>query len=194
MAKKGGKMAQLINYQMKVTIQDTRVIIGRFMAFDKHMNIVLGDAIEYRKIIPRGKSKRDERDEKRVLGLVVLRGECIVSISVEGPPLNQNKAKKSISVPAGPGVATAVGRGVAMAPGQAPAGLSGPVRGVGGPAPAQMAPMGRAAPSGPPPGFPGMGQPPPPGMGRGFPGLPPGMPPPPGGMMPPPGGMFGPPG
>ena len=32
------------------------------MAYDKHMNVVLGDAVEYRKIVPRGKTKRDERD------------------------------------------------------------------------------------------------------------------------------------
>jgi hypothetical protein len=34
------------------------------MAYDKHMNIVLGDAVEYRKIIPKGKTKREERDGK----------------------------------------------------------------------------------------------------------------------------------
>ena len=38
------------------------LFLGRFMAYDKHMNVVLGDAVEYRKIIPKGKTKREERD------------------------------------------------------------------------------------------------------------------------------------
>eukprot|EP00954_Amorphochlora_amoebiformis_P002721 213626-Amorphochlora_amoeboformis.AAC.1 len=45
---KGGKMLQFINWKMKVSIQDTRTLVGTFMAFDKHMNIVLGDCEEYR--------------------------------------------------------------------------------------------------------------------------------------------------
>ena len=117
----------------------------------------------------------------------------------------------------GPGVARPAGRGVPgqqlSAAGERPAGLGGPVRGVGGPAPvAQAAPMNYGR-GGPPPGMgmpPGMmGMPPgmgPPGgfpMGRGMPppgmmGMPPGMGrgmPPPGMMgMPPPGmGRGGPP-
>ena len=38
------KMLAYINYRMRVTIVDGRQIVGRFMAFDRHMNIVLGDA------------------------------------------------------------------------------------------------------------------------------------------------------
>lgn len=222
---KTSKMLNYVNYRMRVTLCDTRQIVGRFMAFDRHMNLVLSDAEEFRQMPPKKGKTLEDREQRRVLGFILLRGENIISMTVEGPPPpDDSRQKAAAAAPTGPGMGRAAGRGVpAAAPGQAPAGLAGPARGVGGPAPGSMNPKpqvqaapvqyappgGRGMPGMPPPGgMPGRGMPgmPPPGMPpmMGRPGMPPqmmgrGMPPmgmPPPGMrpgMPPPGSM-GPPG
>jgi len=204
---KTSKMLQYINYRMRVTILDGRQIVGRFMAFDRHMNVVLGDAEEFRKLPPKTGLTEEERQTRRVLGFLLVRGEEVVSLTVEGPPPQEDKRAKKASVAPGAGVGRAMGRGMpaASAP---PVGLAGPVRGVGGPSAAQMAPSmqappvmappmaGMPPPGVRPPGMPPPGMPPPgfrpgmpmPGMGMPPPGMPPpgfrpGMPPP--GMPPP---------
>ena len=182
---------------------DSRMLVGTFMAFDKHMNMVLGDAEEFRYLITtlstyilvistnyffirRIKNKKgtgisEEREEKRSLGLIILRGDAVVSMTIEGPPPPEDGLGIN---PGGPGSAKAVGRGLPIAPS---AGLTGQVRGVGGapmmgmpmmPPPAGMAfPRPPGMPF-PPPGMPGMppmaGMPPMPGM-PGMPPMPPGM-------------------
>ena len=66
------------------------MIVGTFLAFDKHFNLVISETEEYRRIKPKNKGET-EKEIKRVLGLIILRGESIISITAEAPPVTQNK-------------------------------------------------------------------------------------------------------
>ena len=122
---RSSKFLNWINYRVRVTIQDTRMLVGTFIAFDKHMNLVLADTEEFRRI----KSKKpgeQEREQRRALGLLLLRGENIIHLSAEAQP--SQPARRIGDLPsAGPGRAQAMGRAIPIAPpGQAPPGLAGP--------------------------------------------------------------------
>lgn len=42
---RSSRMLTYVNYRMKITLADSRTLIGTFMAFDRHMNIVLGTVL-----------------------------------------------------------------------------------------------------------------------------------------------------
>jgi len=91
-------MLSLINWRLKVTINDGRTLTGQMLAFDRHMNLVLADCEEFRRVRPKkkpGEETAPEQEMKRALGLVILRGETVVSLSVEGPPPVVDEDKKN---------------------------------------------------------------------------------------------------
>jgi len=130
------------------------------------MNVVLADCEEFRTI--RIKSKRAvapgaaplpdvEQQEKRLLGLIILRGSNIIATTVEGPPPADPAARLAgaggAALAHGPGISKPIGRG---AP---PTGLLGPAPGVGGAGPMMGPAPGFGAPGGfGPPGFGGAGR------------------------------------
>ena len=138
------------------------------------MNLVLADTEEFRRV-KRKPTKASqpapgaasttliESEEKRTLGLTIVRGTHIVSCSVDGPPPADPSARLGTSAPggagapsamsAGPGISRPAGRGLGV-------GLGGPAAGVGGPPPAGFPGFGGGFPGGAPPGFPGRGGPP----------------------------------
>ncbi|ROW06358.1 hypothetical protein VPNG_07545 [Cytospora leucostoma] len=212
---KQGKMAGYINYRMRVTLLDGRQMTGQMLAFDKvshqsaprlidiylltwkqHMNVVLADTEEFRRIKKQnkpsapgaapGSAQTIVQEEKRTLGLTIVRGAHIVSLSVESPPPADPSARLgktttggiSTTLQSGPGVARPAGRGAAP-----PVALAGPAPGVG----AGVPPPAFGGFPGAPPGFPGRAGP---GAPPGFPGPPAGFPPAgfpgaPGGQFPP---------
>jgi len=125
----GNKMNAYTNHRMRATLKDGRTFVGTLKAFDKHMNLILVDTDEYRQIRP--KKGQILNEQKRPLGFVLLRGENLCTLSVEGPPPNDDS---STTIPTmsgmaqgygGPGQGRSAGRGMPIGQSQAsrPGGL-----------------------------------------------------------------------
>lgn len=99
------------------------------------MNLVLADTEEFRRV--KRKSAKStapgastsapltETEEKRTLGLTIVRGAHIISLSVESPPPADPSARLGASAPGGVSAALAAGTGIARPAGRgAPVGLA----------------------------------------------------------------------
>jgi small nuclear ribonucleoprotein B and B' len=97
---------------------------------EKHMNLVLADTEEFRRV-KRKQAKTSaapgaasssaplvETEEKRTLGLTIVRGAHIISLSVESPPPADPSARLGASAPGGAPAALVAGAGIARPAGR----------------------------------------------------------------------------
>lgn len=80
-----GKMMSYINKELHITTDDNRELTGKLIVFDRHMNVVLSDVVETRVVGSQAKAKAagGAAAVERKLGLVLLRGEHVVSLRAD---------------------------------------------------------------------------------------------------------------
>eukprot|EP01059_Diplonema_ambulator_P005087 TRINITY_DN14807_c0_g4_i1.p1 TRINITY_DN14807_c0_g4~~TRINITY_DN14807_c0_g4_i1.p1 ORF type:complete len:147 (+),score=35.70 TRINITY_DN14807_c0_g4_i1:57-497(+) len=97
-----GKLFQFVNHQVRCAIGNNRVLVGQFLAFDRHMNMVLCGTNEYRRSTQKDEEGNEcELEQMRPLGLVFVRGEAVHSV-IADKPKKKKKKKKKVEVVADP--------------------------------------------------------------------------------------------
>lgn len=84
-------MLHNINRTLRVTLVDGREMTGKMLLFDKFMNVVLADTVETRKETK--KMKDAGISPQRKLGMILLRGEYVVAVSVLKDNVSEDKAQ-----------------------------------------------------------------------------------------------------
>lgn len=83
-APQGSKLAKFLNHRVHVAVSNTRYFHGQLLGFDSHSNLILKDCEEFRTCKKRRAGK--VKEQRRNLGLMILRGETVKHIDVVGPP------------------------------------------------------------------------------------------------------------
>jgi small nuclear ribonucleoprotein (snRNP)-like protein len=107
-AESGASMKDYIGRKLTVTLSDNREMTGRFVCYDRHMNVVLDDVSESR----RGKKGTQERQ----LGLVLVRGEHVRSVTASRVDRKQQQEGQQVAAGASVAGAAAVPSGDRRAP------------------------------------------------------------------------------
>lgn len=98
------RLADLLHYRIRALTHDGRAYVGELLAFDAHMNLVLAECVEHRvpntqlQILKNKTSSPDDgpahpKLDTRTLGLVVLRGDQVLTTVVESAPVLSKKQR-----------------------------------------------------------------------------------------------------
>ncbi|KAF8793132.1 Small nuclear ribonucleoprotein-associated like protein [Argiope bruennichi] len=79
---------------MRVILCNNRTFIGTFSAYDKFMNLVLIDCVEYMNYKPR---RKPVIKGKRTIGTAIIRGEHIMNIIIDEEPYQRYAGSSSSS-------------------------------------------------------------------------------------------------
>jgi small nuclear ribonucleoprotein (snRNP)-like protein len=77
------KFSFLLKRRVQVVLKDSRKVTGQLLAYDKCMNLVLAEAAD----------NCGGDFSSRVLGLIILRGASIVSVTLDSSFVNSNHAR-----------------------------------------------------------------------------------------------------
>ena len=87
MSCKRNKITKYLNYTIEVRTISGKTFEGKFLSYDKHMNIILSECIEYRTLV--NKKTKEERRIQRTVGLIILRGDNVLGYTPLSPPSKQ---------------------------------------------------------------------------------------------------------
>ncbi|KAK9883596.1 hypothetical protein WA026_001771 [Henosepilachna vigintioctopunctata] len=85
------KLRGLLNKMLKIEMSDGRVLIGTFLCTDADANVILGSCSEY---LPQELIQSKTNEEPRMLGLVMVPGKHIITVSKD---LNDSQSSKTCS-------------------------------------------------------------------------------------------------
>lgn len=102
---KNTRLETLLNYKICVKTSNNSSFVGTLLSYDKFMNLVLVECEEFR-LLKNSKKYLEEmknneidyskvKEQKRLLGLIILRGENIVSVVAQSAP-NANTLKPQL--------------------------------------------------------------------------------------------------